>query len=152
MSVDVGRPQPLSVTSVEAYGSGGRLILALGVTGPATGTVYLAGTPAIDSDSRTLRFDGLEFTLDSDSALVRATGRFLHRRLVAMLEPRVRLHYGDQLEALRAQLGAALNRELLPGVDLSGTVDRLDIQGVYPVPDGLELRAAFGGSLQLIAR
>jgi hypothetical protein len=152
MSVDVGRSQPLSVTSVEAYGSGARLILALGVTGPATGIVYLAGTPAIESDSRTLRFDGLEFTLDSDSALVRATGRFLHRRLVAMLEPRARLRYGAQIEALRAQLGAALNRELLAGVDLRGTVDRLNILGVYPVPDGLELRAAFGGSLRLIAR
>jgi uncharacterized protein DUF4403 len=151
-SVDVGMSRPMSVTSVQAYGSGARLILALGVTGPATGVVYLAGTPAVDPGSQTLRVDGLAFTVDSDSALVRATGRFLHRRLVASLEPRARFRYADQLDGLRAQLGTALNRELVTGVELSGTVDRLDVQGVYPVPDGLELRTALGGSLRLIAR
>ena len=40
----------------------------------------------------------------------------------------------------------------MPGVDLLGTLDRLEIQSVYPVQDGLELRAAFGGSLRLVAR
>jgi hypothetical protein len=150
-SVDVGMSQPLSVTSIQAYGSGAQLILAVGLTGPATGIAYLAGTPTIDPGSQTLRFEGLAFTLESDSALIRATGRFLHRRLVAMLEPRARLRFGDQVETLRTQLGSALNRELFAGVDLSGTVDRLDIRGVYPVHDGLELQTTFGGSLRLIA-
>jgi hypothetical protein len=150
-SVDIGGSQPMLVTSLQVYGSDTRLILALGITGPATGTVYLAGTPIIDPGSRTLRFDGLGFTLDSDSALVRLTGRFLHRQLVAALEPRARLRFGDRLDALRAQLQTALNRELVSGVDLSGSVDRLDILGVYPVLDGLELRTTFGGSLQLVA-
>ena len=152
VSVDVGMSTPLSVTSVQAYGSGARLILALGVTGPATGTVYLAGTPALDLDSQTLRVDGLAFTVDSDSALVRMTGRILHRRLVATLESRARFRYGERLEAFRGRLGSALNRELVPGVDLLGTLDRLEIQSVYPVRDGLELRAAFAGSLRLVAR
>jgi hypothetical protein len=151
-SVDVGMSSPLSVTSAQAYGSGARLILALGVTGPATGTVYLAGTPALDLGTQTLRVDGLAFTVDSDSALVRMSGRFLHRRLVTILESRARFQYGERLEAFRARLGSALNRELVPGVDLLGTLDRLEIQGVYPVQDGLELRAAFGGSLRLVAR
>jgi hypothetical protein len=151
-SVDVGMSQPLSITSIQAYGHGAQLILAVGLAGPATGIAYLAGTPAIDPGTQTLRFDDLAFTLESDSALIRATGRFFHRRLVSMLEPRAHLRFGEQIETLRAQLGAALNRELFAGVDLSGTVDRLDISGVYPVPDGLELQTTFSGSLRLVAR
>ena len=146
------RGSALAAAACLMAGSGARLILALGVTGPATGTVYLAGTPALDAGSQTLRVDGLAFTVDSDSALVRMSGRFLHRRLVAMLEPRARFEYGERLEAFRARLGSALNRELVPGVDLLGTLDRLEIQSVYPVQDGLELRATFGGSLRLVAR
>jgi hypothetical protein len=151
-SVDVGMSQPLSITSLQAYGSGARLILSVGLAGAVRGIAYVAGTPAVDPDTRTLRLDGLAFTLESDSALLRATGRFLHRRLITMLESRARLRFGDQLETLRAQLTAALNRELLAGVDLSGAVDRLEIRGVYLVPDGLVVRSDFGGSLRLVAR
>ncbi len=151
-SLDVGMSQPLSITSLQAYGSGARLILAVGLAGPVRGIAYLAGTPAVDPDTRTVRLDELGFTLESDSALVRATGRFLHRRLVTMLESRARLGFGDRLETLRTQLTTALNRELVAGVDLSGAVDRLEIRGVYLVPDGLVVRSDFGGSLRLVAR
>jgi hypothetical protein len=140
------------VVDVQAYGSGAQLILQVGVTGPVTGAAYLAGTPVVDAESRTLRLDGLAFTLESDSALVRATGRLLHRRLLAELERRARLPLDAHLEALRTRLSNALNRELLAGVDLSTTVDRLELRGVYPVQDGLEFVAVFGGALRVIGR
>jgi hypothetical protein len=128
------------------------VILQVGVAGPARGLVYLAGTPAVDPESRTLRLDGLVFSLESDSALVRTTGRLLHRTLVTQLESRARLPLGARIDALRAQLGAALNRELVPGVDLAGRVDRLELRGVYPVHGGLEAVVVFDGALRLSAR
>jgi hypothetical protein len=144
--------RPLSVVEIQAYGSGAKVILEVGVTGPAHGLVYLAGTPALDLESQTLRLDGLQFSVDSDSALVRTTGRLLHRRLVSALESRARLPLGVRVEALRSRLGAALNRELAPGVELTGTVDRLQLRGVYPVEGGLEVVAVFDGALRLVGR
>jgi hypothetical protein len=44
------------------------------------------------------------------------------------------------------------DRELLAGVDLSGTLDQLEIRGVYPVRDGLEFQVVFGGALRLVGR
>jgi hypothetical protein len=151
-SVDVGMSRPLSVVEIQAYGSGAKVILEVGVTGPARGLVYLAGTPALDLESQTLRLDGLQFSVDSDSALVRTTGRLLHRRLVSALESRARLPLGVRVEALRSRLGAALNRELAPGVELTGTVDRLQLRDVYPVEGGLEVVAVFDGALRLVGR
>ncbi len=90
--------------------------------------------------------------MDSDSALVRTTGRLLHRRLVSALESRARLPLGVRVEALRGRLGAALNRELAPGVELTGTVDRLQLRGVYPVEGGLEVVAVFDGALRLVGQ
>jgi hypothetical protein len=140
------------VEAIQAYGSGARLILEVAVAGPVRGIVYLAGTPTVERDSQTLRLADLAFTLESDNALIGATGRLLHRRLLAVLEPRARLPLGDRVEALRTRLGAALSRELLEGVDLRGTVDELEIQGIYPVQDGLEFQVVFGGALGLIGR
>jgi hypothetical protein len=151
-TIDVGMAQPLSVVEIQAYGSGPQVILQVGVSGPVRGLVYLAGTPAIDPESHTLRLDGLQFSLESDSALVQATGRVLHRTLVTQLQSRARLPLGARIETLRAQLGAALNRELVPGVALSGRVDRLDLRGVYPIPGGLEAVVVFDGALRLNAR
>ena len=151
-SVDVGMSRPLSVVEIQTYGSGSQVILQVGVTGPAQGVVYLAGTPALDRETQTLRLDGLQFSLESDSALVRTTGRLLHRRLVADLETRSRLPLRGQIDALRGRLEAALNRELVPGVHLTGTLERLELRGVYPVQGGLEAVAIFGGALQLVGR
>ena len=149
-TVDVGSSRPLSVEAIQVYGSGARLILEASVTGPVRGIVYLAGTPTVDRYSQTLRLAELQFTLESDNALIGVTGRLLHRRLLAVLEPRARLPLGDRVEALRARLGAALNRELLEGIDVRGTLDELEIRGVYPVQDGLELQIVFGGALGLV--
>lgn len=151
-SVDVGASRPLSVVEVQAYGSGAQTILQVGVTGPVTGTAYVAGAPVVDSAAQTLRLDGLAFTLESDSALVRATGRVLHRRLLTELERRARLPLDELLEGLRRRLATALNRELVAGVDLGATVDRLELRGVYPVQDGLEFVTVFGGTLRVIGR
>ena len=73
-------------------------------------------------------------------------------RAAFSLESRARLPLGAQIDTLRAQLGAALNRELVPGVDLAGSVDRLDLRGVYPIQGGLEAVVVFGGALRLNAR
>jgi hypothetical protein len=150
-SIDMGMGRALSVVEIQAYGSGPQVILQVGVSGAARGLVYLAGTPAIDPESQTLRFDGLQFSLESDSALARTTGRLLHRTLVTQLS-RARLPLGPRVETLRAQLGAALNRELAPGVELAGSIDRLDLRGVYPVQGGLEAVVVFGGALHLNVR
>ena len=151
-TVDVGTSRSLSVESVQAYGSGSQVILAVQVSGAASGTVYLAGTPTVDADTRTLRVADLQFTLESDSALVRTTGRLLHRQLVSALESRARLPLGDRLDALRTRLTAALNRELAAGFHLSGAVDALEVRSVYPIQDGLEFRVLFGGTLGLVGR
>jgi hypothetical protein len=127
-------------------------MLAVQVSGPVSGVVYVAGTPTVERDNRTLHLADLQFTLDSDSALVSATGRLLHRQLVSALEPRARLPLGDRLDALRAQLETALNRELAGGFHLSGHVDALEIRSVYPVQEGLEFRVLFTGALGLIGR
>ncbi len=151
-TIDVGTARSLSVESVQACGSGAQVILAVQVSGPVSGHVYLAGTPTVEADSRTLRIAGLQFTLESDSALVSATGRLLHRQLVAALESRARLPLGDRLEALRTRLGAALNRELAGGIHLSGALDELEIQSAYPIQDALEFRVLLGGTLGLVGR
>ncbi|MGH7357442.1 MAG: DUF4403 family protein [Candidatus Rokuibacteriota bacterium] len=151
-TVDVGMSRPLSVEGIQAYGSGAQVILAVRVAGPVRGIVYLAGTPTVERDSQTLRLADLQFTLDSDNALIGATGRLLHRQLLAVLEPRARLPLGDRVEALRTRLGAALNRQLVEGVDMRGTLDELAIRGVYPVQEGLEFHVVFGGTLGLVGR
>jgi hypothetical protein len=150
--IDVGSSRSLSVESVQAYGSAAQVILAVQVSGAASGAVYLAGTPTVDGDARTLRVADLQFTLESDSALVRTTGRLLHRQLVSALEPRARLPLGDRLDQLRTRLTAALNRELAGRFHLNGTVDTLEVRSVYPVQDGLEFRVLFGGTLGLVGR
>ena len=63
---------PLKIMSARLYGSGAHLILELGMTGGINGTLYAIGTPVLDTDTSTLRFERFNFTVETKNVLLKA--------------------------------------------------------------------------------
>ena len=60
-----------------------------------------------------------------------------------------RLAVGEQLDRFKAQLGAELNRELAPGVTLTGAVKDVRIEHLYTTPTAFVLRVVFDGAASI---
>jgi hypothetical protein len=93
--------QKLKILSIQTYGSGDRLILALGVSGAVNGNIYAAGKPVIEALSQTLTFKQFDFTLDTKDALMRAAGWLVHDDVLFKIKPYLDIDLSGQIEGLR---------------------------------------------------
>jgi hypothetical protein len=143
---------PLKIVSARLYGSGANLILELGITGGINGTLYAIGTPVLDTDTNTLRFEQFNFTVETKNVLLKAVNWVGHEDILARLEPETRIDLSEQVGTLRRQLSGALTRQLTPDMWLEGSVTGLQPQVIYPVPGGVEIQVIADGSLQLSVR
>jgi hypothetical protein len=148
MSVD----QRLKILSVQTYGSGDRLILALGVSGAVNGKIYAVGKPVIETISQTLTFKQFDFTVDTKDALMRAAGWLVHDDILFQIKPYLDIDLSGQIEGLRQQLAATLNRELHEGIWLEGTVTSAEPRSIYLMPGGVEVLVVADGLIQLSVR
>ncbi len=96
--------EPLTITSVQMYGSGANLILNFGVTGAVNGNLYATGKPVFDAATQTLSFYQLEFTVNTKNVLVGMANWLFYDDLLARLEPRTRIDLSHRIEEFRRQL------------------------------------------------
>ena len=116
------------------------------------GSVYLVGRFAYDSAARTVLVNDLRYTLASASAMTRiraSLGAPLIRRALAEATGHGRLNVGAQLDSVRAQLTAELNRPLAPGVALAGAVRDVKILGVHTTPTAFVVRVVLDGDARI---
>jgi hypothetical protein len=113
----------LLVDAVRLYGNGRRLVLRVGLSGDARGTVYLEGTPAYDSIGRQVVVPDLDFTLESRHALAGPADWLLHDRLRDQLRDAAHFPVGDRMDNLHREVNGALERPLGRYAQLSGRID-----------------------------
>lgn len=129
--------------------SDGRIVLAVGVTGDIVGDAYLVGTPSVDSVTHTISVPDLDFDVNTANALVRGLAWLRKADLVAQLRENARWPLDGVIDAGRKQVEEALNRELAPGIRLTGHIQTGHIVGVAVLPRYLMVRADATGSLGL---
>jgi hypothetical protein len=143
---------PLKIVSARLYGSGSNLILELGLTGGINGTLYAIGTPVLDTDTNTLRFERFNFTVETNNVLLKTVNWVGHDDILSRLEPETRIDLSEQIGTLRRQLSRALTRQVTPDMWLEGSVTSLQPRAIYPVPGGVEIQVIADGSLRLSVR
>ena len=143
---DKGR---FEVTAVRVWGRGGQAYLELGLKGRVTGTVTLAGRPVTDPATQALRFEDLDFTLESRSWLTRFGTWIYHSDLQKVLAEKARFLMDQQFKGLRESVQAGLNRDLAPNLHLSGTLRDLQVGAVETGPEGFQCSAHLEGVVRL---
>lgn len=128
------------VTSADVYGEGSQVVVKLTFSGDLTGTGYLKGTPAYDPDTRTLSFPDLDYTLDTNEALLKTASWFAHDEVRDRLRERFTVDMAQPIENMKQGLETVLNRRR-GNVQLHGAVQEFRLLGVYRLPNGDVLTA-----------
>ena len=149
-SMSIG--EPVTIRSAQLYGSGDKLIVELAVTGGMNGNLYATGKPFYDRAARTLRFDHLDYTLDTKNVVARMADSLFRETLLARIESETRIDLSERIDALRERLSSLLTREIEPGLWLEATVSDVNALGIYPVPGGVEVQIVADGFLRLSMR
>jgi hypothetical protein len=117
------------------------LIVALQVDGSAKGWIYLTGTPTYNSQDSTIRVPDLDFDLNTKNILADVANWLLHPQFVSALRAKIGLPIGNRLTQVKDMIESGLNRDVIPGIRLHGSVTAISIIELFPVRTGMEIRA-----------
>lgn len=145
----------LDVRDVKIWGVGDTAVVRLDVKGKIDGALYLLGQVAWDPASRKVLVRDLRYTVASAGAMTRmktTLGAPLIRRALDQATNGGALDVGAQLDSMRATLTREMNRELAPGVSLTGAVNEITIRGLYATPTSFVLRVVLDGEARAVVR
>jgi hypothetical protein len=129
----------------------GKVLVELDMAGAFDGVVTLTGQPAITPEGQ-LRLEGLDFTLESQSRLVRFGSWLFHGKLKALLQEKVNAAAAQQFKDLQGLMQGALNRPLAPGMAIVGSLRTLKVDRVETGSEALRLFAHLEGDARLEVR
>lgn len=120
----------IGVGSVELSGEGAQLQVTAELTGDAAGRIQIWAEPRFDTESQTMRLNGLDFVYDADDPDNGLLANLFYQRIQAALEEDANALLASQTsnlgDALRGTLAAALPLDL--ELDLSRLrIARLDL-------------------------
>lgn len=142
----------LTVDDVKIWGVGDTAVVRVAVHGTVRGDLYLLGRVQYDSATRRVLVSEPRYTLASDNTMsrIKATlGSYRIKRAFDQATGHGQLDVGMQLDSLRRQLTAQLNRPLAPGVSVSGTVDDIRIASLATSGTAFVLRVVLDGQAKL---
>jgi hypothetical protein len=136
----------ITVGEINVWGIGDTAVVKVNVKGKMTGSFFLLGRVGYDVPSRSVLIQDLKYTLESANKMssIKATlGAPLIRHALDSASGHGRLSVGEQIDAFKAQMAVQLNRELAPGVMLSGGVTDARIDRLFTTPKAFVLRLVF---------
>jgi len=140
----------VTITSVDLYGNKNNLVIKTGITGSLEGTLYLVGKPYFNPQSQAIELSQLDFALDTKDRLVKAANWLAHGTLVKRMQENLKLPLATQLETARKNIQAQLvNRQLMKGVALNGTLDEFTPGEVIITPQSIVAVVTAKGKLGL---
>jgi hypothetical protein len=140
------------VTSVAVGSRADAMLLAVGLKGRVDGTLTLTGHPRFDPASGTIRLEDLDYTLESKSWISRLGVWLYHSSLRQTLADKCNFFLDQSFQNLRAQAQQGLNRDLGPGLAMSGVLDGFTLDQIQVLGDHLGVVAQLGGQLQIAVR
>lgn len=130
-------------------GRDGRALLEVQVKGRIEGRLFLAGRPVFDEVRGALRLEGLDYTLDSQSWITRFGEWLFRSSLRRTLQEKADWFLEQRFQDVRALLQQNLNRELLPGLQLRGGLDHLQLGQPEILADRFRVEARLAGRAEL---
>ena len=128
----------VEVKGVEVWGlADGRAVAEVVLGRGFRGTLWMAGTPTMDPANGNLTVPDLEVLLATRNPFAMLLARGFRGAVEAMLREQVRWPTDQLLADLGMPEGFELERELMPGFTLEGTVDSISLEDIVISPAGI---------------
>jgi hypothetical protein len=140
----------IRLKDVRLFGiGGGRVALAVDLDGDATGRVYFAGQPVIDTATRQVAVPDLDYDIGSANLLVQGLHWLRGDDLRDLLRQRARLPDSSAVGRLIPLAQRGMNRQLADGVVLRAQIDDARGLRVHATTRDLRVYALARGSAHL---
>lgn len=138
-----------NVLDVRVKGDKGKTLLSVDLKGKVNGTLTLVGVAVYDAQANTILLKDLDFTLESKSWITSFGGWLLHSSLQKTLSEKANWFVDKSFKDLKGTVQQGMNRDLAPGIHLSGTVSELRAAQPEVLTDRFHIEAFMEGQVQV---
>lgn len=127
-----------------------QLNLKVQFEGKRKGTLFLVGTPVFDTLTQMISFPDLTFDLKTKNALLKSAKWLFSSKITDLMRENAKFDLKPHLTQMQAMIQKEMNREISPGVNLSGKIESIILKEIYPNHSNLVIRINSKGDLTLL--
>ena len=121
----------ITVQNVSIWHKEGKIVIALEMTGSLNGTIYLAGFPQYNSETKEIFFDQLDYALETKSTLMRTANWLAQGTILRKLRDNCRYSIKPNLdEGKQSLLKYLKNYSPMPGVFVNGEMQDIEFKKI----------------------
>ena len=110
---------------------------------------FLALTPSIDPTTNKMSVSSIDIDSKSRHVLMNVGVDIFQTKLTQTIQSACNVDLTPTLQSAKSEIEKQLNGELMPGVNLKGLLNNLQITGFYPTQKELQITVALNGNLQI---
>jgi Domain of unknown function (DUF4403) len=154
--IAVGKTGYFMIKNAEIYGIGNNhLLIRIDFKGKQNGLgyrgrLYFTCLPVYDTASGQFYISDIDFdTHTREKLLAKAGDWILNSAIKTFLHDQIHFDLGAQVNSVKEQLNALLNKPIGPNIRLAGHIDSLSLLGILPVKDYMLMRFNTTGTLSV---
>jgi hypothetical protein len=126
-----------------------KLIIKIDFSGTNDGTFYLTGRPVYDALSKTIEIKDMDFDIKSKNMLLKTADWLFSRAIVNEISKYTRYDLTSYIDTAKANINKQLNHEWIRGVSSYGSMNEINLIGIYPKTQHLHIRSNCTGTLSV---
>ncbi len=137
------------IISASVWGNGGQAFVEVEMKGKVDGRLTLVGRPLFDEATGRLVLRDLDYSLESQGWFTRMGARLFRNSLRKTLVEKTAFFLNQSLTDVRTKVEQGLNRELGPGLHLSGSLSGFRLSQPRILEDRFQVEAMLNGQAQV---
>ncbi|RZJ30548.1 MAG: DUF4403 family protein [Flavobacterium sp.] len=140
----------VTVQNVSIWHKNGKMVIALDMTGSVNGTIYLAGFPQYNDQTKEIFFDQLDYALETKSTVLRTANWLAQGFILKKIKESCRYSIKPNLdEGKQNMLKYLKNYSPMPGVFVNGTMDDIQFQKIQLTNKAIVAFVKVGGDVNV---
>lgn len=127
----------VKVTDIDVYGDGDKMVIKSGLAGNINGKIYFKGTPTYDPATKSVFLDNFDYDLKTKNFLVGTANWLFQGAFTKNMKQAMTFNIGGQIDDMKKQVQANLNKQVSKGVTLNGSIVDLTPDKVYMTPNSI---------------
>jgi len=154
-----GDEYKINIKDAKAYPYGNKIMLALNVDGKISkgklgkgikGIVYAVGIPNYNAITKSLEVKQFDFDIKTRDILLKSATWLLNsKKFRESIEKQMIFSIATQLNDAKKSANDAIHKKWLDLLDLSGTISKIELAGIYISPKNLNINITTEGTLKV---
>ncbi|MFY7827991.1 MAG: DUF4403 family protein [Flectobacillus sp.] len=139
----------VGVTGIDIYGSNEKVVIKAGLKGSVNGNIYYKGIPTYNPTTKSVYLENFDYDLETKNLLHRTASWIFQGKFNSVMKNAMTFQIGGQVDDMKKQIQANLNKQVSKGISLNGNITDLDPDKVYLTPNSIVAVIFAKGKLNL---